>query len=297
MIKLNFAIVGTQKGGSTFIQKNLSEHPSIFMPDGEVPYFQDPDFGGEKCLESYFPENCDKILGIKRPNYFEKKEVPKRLIKNNPNTKVIIFLRNPTERAISAYYHGMKMGFLPISDINVSLLKIIDGDEDFLNSYPYGRELINHGYYSVHLKNYLKYFNRHNIYVGFVEDIKLNPLLTIQNLYRFLKISDNFIPSFLQERPMASIYSTTRLKFRQFIASSTNTYSSNGLRMHKKNGFVYYILRFILLAFDRLILRHIFLGKKSKISDILRNKLILNYRSDIEELEQILNKDLTNWYK
>lgn len=297
MTKLNFAIVGTQKAGSTFIHRNLREHPSVFMPDGEVPYFEDPDFGGENSLESYFPKNCGKILGIKRPNYFEKKEVPKRLIKNNPNIKVIIFLRNPTERAISGYYHGMKMGFLPISDINVNLLKIVNGDEDFLNSYPYGRELINHGYYSVHLKNFLKYFNRNNIYVGFVEDIKLNPLLTIQNLYRFLKISDNFIPSFLQERPMASIYSPTRLKFRQFIASSTNTYSSNGLRIHKKNGIVYYIFRITLLAFDRLILRYIFHGKKSKISNILKKNLIINYKADIEELEQILNKDLTNWYK
>ena len=132
MIKLDFAIVGAQKAGSTFLLKNLRDHPSVFMPNGEVPYFENPDFYGPNKLEFYFnKKNKKNILGIKRPNYLNKKEVPSRLIENNPNIKIIIFLRNPVDRVISAYYHGMKMGLLPLLEINEGLKKILNEDNFF----------------------------------------------------------------------------------------------------------------------------------------------------------------------
>ena len=167
----------------------------------------------------------------------------------------------------------------------------------FLKSYPFSTELINHGFYSAHLKNYLKYFEKENIHIGLVEDIKSNPLLTIQKLYNFLELNESYIPKFLNERPMASIYSFTRLKFRQFISSKTFIYTDNRKRMHKKEGFMYSILRVFLLLIDRVLLNKIFKADKPKVDNALKIKLKNIYEADIKELEKMTDKNLTNWYK
>lgn len=299
MIKLDFAVVGTQKAGSTFILKNLKDHPQIYMPDGEVPYFENPDFFGEQKLDFYFKKKSYtlELLGIKRPNYFEKKEVPARLFANNSKIKLIVFLRNPVERAISAYFHGMKMGFLPILPINEGLSKILEGDEGFQKTYPYCKELINHGYYSQHLQKYLKYFKKENIYIGFMEEIKNKPLETIQNLYNFLGVDKDFVPAYLNEKPMASIYSSVRLKYRQLITFLTFSYSDDKKRMHKKSGVLFYILRKLLFGIDRLILQNMLVEKKPKINDFLKEKMLNIYLFDIKNLETILNKKLDFWCK
>lgn len=297
MIKLDFAVIGTQKSGSTYILKNLRDHPSIQMPYDEVPYFEDPDFNSGKKLIDYFRKNkSNKILGIKRPNYFAKKEVPSRLIANNPEIKLILFLRNPSERLISAYFHGMKMGFLPALQINKGLTKILTFDKIFFKNYPYSKQLIDYGYYSIHLKNYLKYFKKENIYIGFFEDFKNNPLLTIKKIYKFLEINENYVPNFLEEKPMESIFSLTRLRFRQFIYSLTFSYTDD-VRMHKKVGFHYFFIRKVLNGIDKSILKVIFNEKKPNIEKKLKDKIDSIYLSDIKELEKILNKKLEIWYK
>ncbi len=37
----DFFVIGAQKAGSTFLLQCLGEHPQIFMPESEVPFFED----------------------------------------------------------------------------------------------------------------------------------------------------------------------------------------------------------------------------------------------------------------
>ena len=96
---------------------------------------------------------------------------------------------------------------------------------------------------------------------------------------------------------MASIYSFTRLKFRQFISSKTFIYTDNRKRMHKKEGFMYTILRAFLLLIDRVLLNKIFKADKPEVDNALKIKLKNIYADDIKELEKMIDKNLTNWYK
>jgi len=41
---LDFLIIGAQKSATTFIHRCLLEHPSVFMPPGEISFFEDPDY-------------------------------------------------------------------------------------------------------------------------------------------------------------------------------------------------------------------------------------------------------------
>jgi hypothetical protein len=50
-----------------------------------------------------FLEN--KLIGDKSPNYFIESEIPGRILKYNPNSKIVILLCEPAARAFSDYSH------------------------------------------------------------------------------------------------------------------------------------------------------------------------------------------------
>ena len=94
----DFVIIGAQKSASSFMQLCLADHPDIYIPEGETPFFESPDYeqGDIHEIEELFEGRSEKCLGIKRPNYIGKAEVPNRILKHLPNAKLIAILRNPS---------------------------------------------------------------------------------------------------------------------------------------------------------------------------------------------------------
>lgn len=126
----NFIIIGAQKSASTFLQACLNDHPDIYMPYGETPFFESPDYerNNIRDLEKIFVDRDEKCIGIKRPTYIGKPEVPERILAHLPNAKLIAVLRNPIDRAISAYFHNINYGFIPAIDVETgskSLFRIL----------------------------------------------------------------------------------------------------------------------------------------------------------------------------
>ena len=107
-MKLDFIIIGGQKCGSTYLHHIINEHPEIDTLPGESPYFESPDYEdyGMDKLEKLINElDQNKVIGIKRPNYLSKPEVPLRIFKENRKIKLIVILRNPIERLWAKYSH------------------------------------------------------------------------------------------------------------------------------------------------------------------------------------------------
>ena len=101
---LDFIIAGVMKSGSTAALHNISMHPDIFMPNDEIHYFENLDnFGkGKEWLYSFLDFNY-KLCGIKTSDasFFP---ISHQLMQYlNPYMKIIIFLRDPCERAYSHY--------------------------------------------------------------------------------------------------------------------------------------------------------------------------------------------------
>lgn len=102
----NFLIIGAQKSATTFLLRCLREHPDVFVPSGEIPFFEDPDYsqGDIESFARLFARGCHKkAVGLKRPNYLHKPECPERIHRHIPSARLIVILRDPIERAISAY--------------------------------------------------------------------------------------------------------------------------------------------------------------------------------------------------
>jgi len=151
----NFVIIGAQKSASSFLQACLNDHPDIYLPHGETPFFESPDYEQSDIreLQRIFEKRSEKCLGIKRPNYIGKPEVPKRIASHLQNAKLIAVLRNPIDRAISAYYHNIKFEFIPPIDIEIGMRKLI-WEPSFSAKYKRSPEIIELGFYCKYLSKY-----------------------------------------------------------------------------------------------------------------------------------------------
>ena len=118
----DFLCVGTQKGGTTSLQKLLEHHPETFLPiRKELQYFTlNYDLGANWYSQQFSGAKQNQVCGEITPYYLFHPEAATRIHKLLPNVKIIILLRDPVERALSQYFHARRHGFETL-DIRTAL--------------------------------------------------------------------------------------------------------------------------------------------------------------------------------
>jgi hypothetical protein len=298
----NFLIIGAQKSGSTFFLNCLSEHPEVFMPPGEVRFFEDPEYHRSTIqdLEKLFRNVAHKkACGIKRPGYLARPECPERIHQHIPDAKLVAILRNPIERAISAYFHLMKCGFIPVRPLEEGLTNIVNGE--YKRDYPKSDEIVEFGFYYQHLTRYLNFFEKSQMLILTFDTIRVDALGAIQQAYQFIGVSDNYVPRLLQLRngrsTNAGMYSIARLYVNSWRNLFMYTYNEDRTRRYPKQqlSFIDRVVSKAVLSVDSLILSQVCKGSKSGLSVELSSRLCSIYEKDIEQLEHLLGRDLSGW--
>jgi len=106
-IKVNFVVAGTQKGGTTALDKYLRVNKAISMATKKEVHFFDNEANFDNTVDyskyhSHFESGTKRtILGEATPIYMYWHQAPRRIWNYNPQMKFIIILRNPIERAFS----------------------------------------------------------------------------------------------------------------------------------------------------------------------------------------------------
>ncbi len=291
-----FVIIGTQKSASSFLHLCLADHPAIFMPAGETPFFESPDYEQSSIdeLERLFVGHEDRLCGIRRPSYLGRPEVPARLKEHLPQAKLLVVLRNPVQRVISAYYHYMGTGFIPVRPIGRGLRAILQGDYE--RRYRRSREILEFGLYAQHLSAYLERYERRAICIHLHEDIVRDPALAMKAVYAFLGVDDRFESSQLRKRPQASIYSIPRLWVKQWFNPIAYTYNADRTRLWKRPPSPLRTrIHQLYLLLDRGILDRLFPSVAPSLDDELTEQLRAYYRNDVCRLEQLLDRNLSSW--
>jgi len=101
-------IVGAQKCGTTSMHNWLGQHPYICMSDPKEPQYFEREYwkGIEFYKEKYFSHyNGETHCGEARVHNLIIKYVPERVKETFPDAKIIIMVRNPIHRYISAWNH------------------------------------------------------------------------------------------------------------------------------------------------------------------------------------------------
>src|SRR3982750_3475417 len=110
-MKVNFVIGGTQKGGTSALDSFLRQHPQICLPNDlkEVHFFDreemfrtdKPDY--DKYHAHFRPCPQHLAIGEASPIYMYWNAAPPRIRAYNADMKWILMLRNPVDRAYSAW--------------------------------------------------------------------------------------------------------------------------------------------------------------------------------------------------
>lgn len=190
-----FLIIGAQKAGTTWLLHMLRQHPGIFMPPSEIHFFNKAEHyeRGFDWYARHFVGCAEhQLRGEKTPNYLwvnvpeEGSDVPGshwRIARALPRVKLIAVLRDPVERAISAYNHHLRKGRFPP---HASVEEVLFGRHAHL-ARRHG--VLSMGCYHTQLTAYLEVFGRDRILVfEFQGDVVDRPHETLARVCEFLDV-------------------------------------------------------------------------------------------------------------
>ncbi|XP_062927259.1 heparan sulfate glucosamine 3-O-sulfotransferase 1-like [Mobula hypostoma] len=186
-------IIGVRKGGTRALLEMLDIHPDIVVAATEVHFF-DWDENYVKGLEWYrklMPFSYPHQTTIeKTPGYFTSIKAPKRIHDMNSSTKLLLILRDPTERVISDYtqvYYNRLENHKPVQPIEEMVIK--NGE---LNT---KYKAIQRSLYDIHMGNWLRYFPLNQIHIVDGGALIKDPLEELQKVEIFLNIPAKIMTS------------------------------------------------------------------------------------------------------
>ncbi|HSS98939.1 MAG TPA: sulfotransferase domain-containing protein [Terriglobales bacterium] len=214
-------IIGAQKAGTTSLFHYLLQHPQL-VPSSikEVHYFDgglnpavDTFQKGERWYRAHFPlaarcQNGSKVFEAS-PFYLFHPLVPERMAAVVPKAKLIVLLRNPTDRAISHYFHARRVGYedLPIDQALRAEESRVRGlverqqwKDPTLRHYTYKAR----GRYAEQLERFMGKFPRNQLLVLNSERLACEPERVLRSVFEFAEIDSAFQIKNLQRKNVGS---------------------------------------------------------------------------------------------
>lgn len=185
-----FLIAGTQKGGTTWLEHQLAHHPDVFTPRRQLHFFDRHfDRGVEWYAAQFRGHSPRQVLGEKTTEYFDTLGgalISERIAATIPDVKLIIILRDPVDRAISALRHMVNSGLEPLpEDFEGTLYADMDRPEGE------GWRYIERGFYAQQLDAVYANFPKEQVLVLILEeDIKRNPARCWSKVCSFLGVAE-----------------------------------------------------------------------------------------------------------
>lgn len=284
--KVDIVIAGVQKAATTSLKNYLGQHPAIITHDApEFGFFSiDSEFekGFDSCFDQTFPSCENQKILIKNVDIIFWEECIARIKNHNQQSKIIVLLRNPVERAYSAYWFARRRGWESIS----SFEEAIDAspqrftDKLGISNVSY----LEKGNYAKQLNTLYKYFTCEQTMVILQEDLRNNPLSVFAGLFNFLEIDSSFLPETTVEHNIsarARIPSLARFAVHDNAVKTSLRKIIPGRYLRKLRN------TFTALNEEKFV--------PPSIAPETKNKLIEYYRPLNSELESILERNLSHW--
>jgi hypothetical protein len=289
-LKPNLFIVGAAKCGTTSLANILANHNQVFMSEVKEPHYFPSKYrkiplngpGDRKefihnlneYLDLYKNSSRQKYLLDATVDHLYFKECAKDIYNFNENSKIIIMLRDPSERAFSSYKHLLrenreKFNFVGSLELEEKRIKSNWG---ILWRYTEA------GFYYNSVKEYINVFGNTNVKVIFSDDFSNNQEKVLTDLYNWLDIAPD-----------------KSLDHDKFNKGGKPSFKLKVLLRLKK-------IKILKWAGKKII-------PNRKYQEFVRNNtsdISMDYRTtcylkqlfyeDIVKLEKLLNKDLSKWY-
>src|SRR5437868_13935432 len=196
-MRVDFVIGGTQKGGTSALDSFLGQHPEICMPETkkELHFFDreadDTDY--KKYHANFEPKPQHRTIGEASPIYMYWETAPDRIWKYNPKMKWILTLRNPVERAFSAWNMETKR-----SKEKLSFAEAIEKEsERCREALPLQHRVysyVDRGFYAHQVRRLFNIFGKENVLVLLSEELRNEHQKTLRRVFEFLGVDSSFVP-------------------------------------------------------------------------------------------------------
>lgn len=297
--KPDFVIIGAQKSASTFLAHALNQHPDIYIPPRETHYFRNPDYLREPpaTLLNLFADNGSaRRLGIKSADYLARPECPARLRRDLDDPQLLVALRHPVDRAVSAYFWYLRWNCLPFAPLEVGLPKILSGEYSG-TIYPRAREVLDWGLYAKHLSRYLEHFSRDRLFVALDCELNHDSRDVVRSALEFIGVDPALGPHDVAERRNAGVYSLARLdvirRRNRHLVPQESARTAMTIRLPHQP--VPLLKAATLELLDRCVLARRDEHHPPTLPTKLKQHLEAFYAEDIAALGSLLGRDLSSW--
>lgn len=218
-------LIGAPKAGTTSLYRYLVQHPQLAGHAArEMAFFLDDEEyaqGFKAALRNYWPEHdsggampdAPKLLA-KHVFHMMFDHGVARLASHHSSMRLIVVLRNPVDRAYSAFQYARRRGwedaptFEDALEYEAMRRQPPQSNEDA--SHPHGpdwthrTELYRHtGHYALHLKRVFDNFPRDQIHVVLTDDLKHDAAAVCRACFEHLGVDPEYQPDLTREHNAA----------------------------------------------------------------------------------------------
>ncbi len=201
-------VIGGQRCGTSSLYKYLSRHPNV-APSlrKEIEYFSTDYDKGERWYRAHFPWKLRRTLARLRkrpfltfeatPDYLLDPRAPARARALVPNAKLIVMLREPSERAVSHYHHSVRHGLEDL-DLPAALAaedSRLEGEPERTAADPTTKALplrrfsyVMRGRYAEQLERWLEHYPRDQVLAIRFDEFTARPTETFERILDFLDL-------------------------------------------------------------------------------------------------------------
>jgi hypothetical protein len=299
----NFLVIGAAKSGTDALCNYLGHHPDVYMcPNREPNFFvaegQDnvPYRGpGDRAwlepamwtstLERYQSlfsgVTREHAIGEGTADYLYSEDAPARIQRYIPEAKLIAVLRNPVDRAYSAYSMLLGSGREPITTFSEALAA--ENERRRQNWEPIWH-YVKMGFYASQLKRYYQVFDPTQVRVVLYDDLDARPGDVLRDLFGFLGVDAGFTLD-TSTRHNVSLVPRNRTVHALAVGHFLPRTALKALIPGRVRRSLQH----------RVVERN--LVRPPPVEPEIRHQLVEVYRSDIIELGAILGRDLTAWLR
>jgi hypothetical protein len=293
----HFFIVGAPKSGTTAMYEYLRAHRELYLPERkELRYFgadleirDRPRLTHEDFLRFFRDAPAGSLIGTAYVWYLFSTTAAREIAEFNPEAKIIVMLRNPVDMLPALHSEHLANGNEDLADFAEALAAEPDRRS--------GRRIPSHSHlpqglhyrsvprYTGQLRRYFDAFGRENVHVAIFDDLAQDPNSVYAQILHFLGVKPHSGPSSFDVINANRKVRSERL--RHFLARPPN--------VPRK------VIRALVPArlrrglYERAKAANVVYVPREPIDPRLRAQLQREFAGEVEQLSELLGRDLSHW--
>lgn len=275
----NFIIGGAPKTGTTSLFGYLGQHPEVFTSNPKEPHYLASEEGSRTvCGERFTRDEYEDLFSAARSNQVAGEastwylqlayRVAPKAARMIPEAKWIFILRDPVDRAHSDYWFHIFRGNLP--------------PEKRFSEYETDHWIFNASHYLDDLKTFYDHFSREQILVLLTQDLAQEPDATLERVCSHIGADPTFSFDTAQRqnvtyypRSLALLRTTARL------LPGVSQWASKKPWLRPVRS------RLLFSPYS----------PRPELSTKVRGRLIDHFKSEICEVEHLIERNLSDWLR